>query len=191
MERAPPGRTLEAAAFPRRSWHELARLTSLPDGRRSSASAYEPTTPARHPCSNGPSDGIADARSLDKPGVSTRAELTPAPGDRRANRPGACRRPQPRAKAGANRARGQASLDRPKRPSEPLPHRDAPSADARPVRGRRAVDARRHAIGLLDIGARGRRHGRPQPAAGARRPRDDLSSLPSTWVIARIAARAT
>ncbi len=39
--------------------------------------------------------------------------------------------------------------------------------DARPVRGRRAADAGRHAIRLLDIGARGRRHGRPQPAAGA------------------------
>jgi hypothetical protein len=38
---------------------------------------------------------------------------------------------------------------------------------ARPVRGRRAAHAGRHAIGLLDIGARGRRHGRPQPAAGA------------------------
>lgn len=42
-----------------------------------------------------------------------------------------------------------------------------PSVDARPVRGRRAADAGRHAIGLLDIGARGRRHGSPQPAAGA------------------------
>jgi hypothetical protein len=86
--------------------------------------------------------------------------------DRRANRPGACRRSQPRAKAGANRARGQPSLDRPKRRrADPPPGR--PAVDARPVRGRRAADAGRHAIRLLDIGARGRRHGRPQPAAGA------------------------
>jgi hypothetical protein len=42
-----------------------------------------------------------------------------------------------------------------------------PSWRARPVRGRRAADAARHAIGLLNIGARRRRHGRPQPAAGA------------------------
>jgi hypothetical protein len=42
-----------------------------------------------------------------------------------------------------------------------------PSGHARPVRGRRAADAGRHAIGLLDIGVRGRRHGRPEPAAGA------------------------
>ena len=47
----------------------------------------------------------------------------------------------------------------------PPPRR--PSGHALPVRGRRAADAGRHAIGLLDIGARGRRHGRPQPAAGA------------------------
>ena len=42
-----------------------------------------------------------------------------------------------------------------------------PSGHARPVRGRRTADAARHAIGLLDIGARRRRHGRPQLAAGA------------------------
>jgi hypothetical protein len=54
----------------------------------------------------------------------------------------------------ANRARGRPSLDRPKRrragPSPP----GRPSVEARPLRGRRAADAGRHAIGLLDIGAR-------------------------------------
>jgi hypothetical protein len=41
------------------------------------------------------------------------------------------------------------------------------SGHARPVRGRRAANAARHAIALLDIGARRRRHIVPQSAAGA------------------------
>jgi hypothetical protein len=38
--------------------------------------------------------------------VSADAYETPAPDDTRVRRPGACRRPQPRAKAGANRRPG-------------------------------------------------------------------------------------
>src|SRR5215218_6678974 len=99
--------------------------------------------------------------------VFTEADETPARDDTRTHRPGVCGRPQPRAKAGANRARGRPSLDRRKRRrADPSPT-GRPSVDARPVRGRRGADAGRHAIGLLDIGAGGRRHGRPQPAAGA------------------------
>jgi hypothetical protein len=61
------------------------------------------------------------------------------------------------------------------------------------VRGRRAADARRHVIRLLDIGVLPEA---PmvllnQHAALRRARRDDLIALPSTWVIARIAARAT
>jgi hypothetical protein len=112
----------------------------------------------------GPDDEDSPARNAV---VSSGVALTPAVDDTRARRPGACRRPQPRAKAGANQARGRPSLDRPERGlADPSPT-GRPSVHARPVRGRRAADAGRHAIGLLDIGARGRRHGRPQPAAGA------------------------
>ena len=50
-------------------------------------------------------------------------------------------------------------------PDPPPPGR--PSGHARPVTGRRAADVLATQFGLLDIGARGRRHGRPQPAAGA------------------------
>jgi hypothetical protein len=61
------------------------------------------------------------------------------------------------------------------------------------VRGLRAADAARHAIRLLDIGVL------PvaptivpnQQPAPRRARRDDLMALPTTWVIARIAARAT
>jgi hypothetical protein len=61
------------------------------------------------------------------------------------------------------------------------------------VRGRRAADARRHVIRLLDIGVLPEA---PmvllnQHPALRRARRDDLIALPSTWVIARIAARAT
>jgi hypothetical protein len=55
-----------------------------------------------------------------------------------------------------------------------LRRRADPSPTGTPIRGRArcerttAADASRHAIGLLDIGARGRRHGRPQPSS--RRP---------------------
>ena len=74
-----------------------------------------------------------------------------------------------------------------------------PSGRARPARGRRAADAARHAMprhatpwGLPRISA---------PAGGAmvvlnqqpaprRARRDDLIGLPTTWVIARIDARA-
>jgi hypothetical protein len=59
------------------------------------------------------------------------------------------------------------------------------------LRRRRAADARRHAIRLLDIGVL------PdtlmvvlnQRAAPRRARRDDLIALPSTWVVARIAGR--
>jgi hypothetical protein len=87
---------------------------------------------------------------------------------------------------------GRTSLDRPERGrANPSPHRDAHpgmralreddgAADAAPPRNR----------GFLDIGARRRRPGRPQPAAGAPSSRrDDLIALPSTWVVARIAGR--
>ena len=68
-----------------------------------------------------------------------------------------------------------------------------PSGHARPMRGRRAADARRHAIGLLDIGVLPEAPMvvlNQQPAPRRAR-RDDLIALPTTWVIARIAARAT
>jgi hypothetical protein len=59
------------------------------------------------------------------------------------------------------------------------------------VRGRRAADARRHVIRLLDIGVLSEaptvllnQHPAPRRAR-----RDDLIALPSTWVVARIAGR--
>jgi hypothetical protein len=63
--------------------------------------------------------------------------------------------------------------------------------DARAARERRAADAGRHAIGLLDIGAIREAPRSSSTSSGARRAqRDDLIALPSTWVIARISARA-
>jgi hypothetical protein len=97
---------------------------------------------------------------------ASRAKLTLAADARRARRPGVCGRPQPRAKAGANRAGVDRLLI-------VLRRRADPSPTGTPTRGRArcgrttAADAGRHAIGLLNIGAHGRRHGRPQPAAGA------------------------
>jgi hypothetical protein len=92
--------------------------------------------------------------------------------DRRARRPGVCGRPQPRTK----RAQTGPGVDRllivlsVAERTPPPPGR--PSAGARPVRGRRSADAGRHAIGLLDIGAR-------SSSASSRRPvdhrRDDLA----------------
>ena len=60
-----------------------------------------------------------------------------------------------------------------------------PSVDARPVRGRRTADARRHAIRLLDIGVLPEApvvvlNQRPAPR---RARRDDLIGLPSTWLL--------
>jgi hypothetical protein len=77
---------------------------------------------------------------------------TLAADDLRARRPGVRPRPQPRAKAGATGPGVDRLLIVPSvaEPTPPPPGR--PSGHARPVRGRRAADAGRHAIGLLDIG---------------------------------------
>jgi hypothetical protein len=100
--------------------------------------------------------------------VATAAtDLVAAQDDARARRPGACRRPQPRAKAGANRRPASNVPDRAERGRAGPPPPGRRSGHARPVRGRRVADAARHAIGLFDIGARRRRHDRRQPAAGA------------------------
>jgi hypothetical protein len=106
--------------------------------------------------------------------------------DTRVRRPGACRRPQARAKAAQTGARARTSLDRPERgPADPSPSGTSIRACA-PVRGRRAADVRRHAIGLLSTGV-------PPEApwtssTSSRRPvearRDDLIALPIAWVVA-------
>jgi len=61
------------------------------------------------------------------------------------------------------------------------------------VRQRRAADARRQAIRLLDIGVVPETPmvALNQQPAPRRALRDDLIALPSTWVVARIAARTT
>jgi hypothetical protein len=99
---------------------------------------------------------------------------------------------QPRAKASASPA---AAVERlvivlsvPER-TPPPPRR--PSGHARLVRGRRAADARRHVIRLLDIGVLPEAPMvllKQQPTPRRAR-RDDLIALPSTWVAARIAGR--
>jgi hypothetical protein len=53
------------------------------------------------------------------------------------------------------------------------------------------ADAARSAIGLLDIGAGGAVVVPNKQPAPRRARRDDPIALPTTWVIARIAARAT
>jgi hypothetical protein len=55
------------------------------------------------------------------------------------------------------------------------------------VRGRRATDARRHAIGLLDIGVRPEAMVvlNQQPAPRRAR-RDDLITLTTAWVVGAI-----
>jgi hypothetical protein len=100
--------------------------------------------------------------------VPARPSETPARDDTRARRPGACRRPQPRAKASAHRRprveRLLIVLSVAERTPPPPGRR---SGHARPARGRRAADAAPPRNRLLDIGARGRCHGRPQPPASA------------------------
>ena len=95
-----------------------------------------------------------------------------------------------RAQTGGHR---RTSLDRPKRGrANPSPRRDL-IRHARALRGRRAADVRRNAIQLLDIGVLPDTPMvvlNPQPAPRRAR-RDYLVGLPTTWVIARIAARAT
>jgi hypothetical protein len=59
------------------------------------------------------------------------------------------------------------------------------------MRGRWAADARRHVIRLLDIGVLPEAPMvlvKQQPTPRRAR-RDDLTALPSTWVVARIAGR--
>ena len=130
-------------------------------------------------------------RSSEQRACRIGAPRAPALDDTRARRPAACRRPQSRAKASASRRPGRTSLDRPERGrTNPSPPR-RPSGHARPVRGRRAADARRHTIRLLDIGVLPEAPMvvlNPQPAP-RRAGRDDPIAFPSTWVVARIAGR--
>jgi hypothetical protein len=71
---------------------------------------------------------------------------------------------------------GRTSLDRPERGRANPSPAGRPSGDARALRGRRAADGRRHAIGLLDIGASCRRRqwssstSSRRPSSPARRP---------------------
>jgi hypothetical protein len=118
------------------------------------AAASPPSAPFHATRYYGSSGAPAAKHYCFRPRTSTPwpEDETTAPDDIRARRPGACRRPQPRAKASANRRPGRTPLDRPKRgranPSPP----GRPPGHARALRGRRAADARRHAIRLLDIG---------------------------------------
>jgi hypothetical protein len=119
------------------------------DGRGTIVERYSQTPPpsSHRSATPGPRVGSCFVEA----GAADLTFQTPASDDTRARRPGACRRPQPRAKAGANGARARTSLDRPERGPAGPPGGTSIRACA-PVRGRRAADARRHAIGLLSIG---------------------------------------
>jgi hypothetical protein len=122
----------------------------------------------RHPWSRR-GDGVASLRSLSPRCERPSAGPARACSGRHASAPsGGCGRPQPRAKAGAHRAPGRPSLNRPeRRRAGPPPPTGTPIRARAPCEGttgpRRRPPRNRAARHRRPRG----RHDRPQPAAGA------------------------
>jgi hypothetical protein len=171
----PPGQSVNTDSAVRRNVRG--------DPRRTSRDAYKPCTRDSTSSRNGPrgefclsmrldtrSSCGAVARALLLSPASERlgrAPATLAPDDTRARRRGACRRPQPGRKRAQTGARGRPSLDRPERgsadpcpPGRPSGHARLSDDDGPPRPG--ATPS-----GCSISASRRRRHGRPQPAAGA------------------------